>query len=99
MFCTSKEQQTCDVEKQGCEGCYYNNDENVVNQMKEFVEYIKANEDKVNKSHELLTILEGMLNLYWMEKEKNQKLEKAFQDIIDMISEEIEKSDNHKGDE
>lgn len=24
MFCTSKEQETCDVEKQGCEGCYYN---------------------------------------------------------------------------
>lgn len=26
MFCTSKEQQTCDVEKRGCEGCYYNKD-------------------------------------------------------------------------
>lgn len=23
MFCTSKEQETCDVEKRGCEGCYY----------------------------------------------------------------------------
>ena len=23
MFCTSKEQETCDVEKRTCEGCYY----------------------------------------------------------------------------
>lgn len=22
--CTEKEQETCDVEKRGCEGCYYN---------------------------------------------------------------------------
>ena len=22
--CTNKEQETCDVEKRGCEGCYYN---------------------------------------------------------------------------
>ena len=24
MFCTSKEQETCDVEKRTCEGCFYN---------------------------------------------------------------------------
>lgn len=24
MNCTNKEQETCDVEKRGCEGCYYN---------------------------------------------------------------------------
>ena len=23
MFCTSKEQETCRVEKRGCEGCFY----------------------------------------------------------------------------
>lgn len=27
MFCTSKEQETCEVEKYGCEGCYYNSKE------------------------------------------------------------------------
>ena len=29
-FCTSKEQETCDVEKRGCEGCFYNNPKNNV---------------------------------------------------------------------
>ena len=24
MFCTSKERETCGVEKMGCNGCYYN---------------------------------------------------------------------------
>lgn len=27
MLCTSKEQETCDVEKRGCEGCYYNKED------------------------------------------------------------------------
>ena len=26
MFCTDKERDTCNVEKMGCEGCYYNTD-------------------------------------------------------------------------
>jgi hypothetical protein len=28
MFCTENERKTCNVEKMGCEGCYYNNDFN-----------------------------------------------------------------------
>ena len=28
MFCTGKEQLTCNSEKMGCEGCFYFNDEN-----------------------------------------------------------------------
>lgn len=28
MFCTNKEQETCQVEKMGCKGCYYYNDKN-----------------------------------------------------------------------
>lgn len=30
MFCTPKEQETCDVEKRGCEGCFYFYDKNNV---------------------------------------------------------------------
>lgn len=26
MKCTNKEQETCELEKRGCKGCYYNND-------------------------------------------------------------------------
>ena len=32
MFCTSKEQETCEVEKRGCEGCYYNKDGDYMNE-------------------------------------------------------------------
>ena len=28
MFCGPKEQETCEVEKLGCEGCHYFNDKN-----------------------------------------------------------------------
>lgn len=28
MFCTGKEQLTCNSEKMGCEGCYFNDDKN-----------------------------------------------------------------------
>lgn len=28
MKCTSKEQETCNKEKLGCEGCYYNEKDN-----------------------------------------------------------------------
>ena len=28
MFCTSREQDTCDFEKRGCEGCFYFLDKN-----------------------------------------------------------------------
>lgn len=29
MFCTGKEQLTCNSEKLGCEGCYFNDDKNI----------------------------------------------------------------------
>ena len=31
MTCTSKEQDTCNVEKYGCEGCFYNKKESMQN--------------------------------------------------------------------
>mgnify|MGYP003301597726 CR=1 FL=1 len=30
MFCTTKERETCNHEKMGCEGCYYNNNGNKI---------------------------------------------------------------------
>ena len=29
MKCTIKEQETCELEKRGCEGCYYNTDKEI----------------------------------------------------------------------
>ena len=35
MKCTNKEQETCEVEKRGCEGCfYYQEEEEEVNEQK-----------------------------------------------------------------
>ena len=43
MFCTGKEQLTCNSEKMGCEGCFYFNDENNKDEIKagEYVRTIK----------------------------------------------------------
>lgn len=41
MFCTEKEKENCNCEKLGCEGCYYNNDENKEkNDMSRKFEYV-----------------------------------------------------------
>lgn len=31
MFCTEENRKTCQVEKMGCEGCFYKNDKNKPN--------------------------------------------------------------------
>ena len=42
MFCTEKERKTCNVEKMGCEGCYYNNEDIEILEMDldDIVEYL-----------------------------------------------------------
>ena len=42
MNCTDKERESCQVEKRGCEGCYYNKDEIVEG------EYVRINNDNRN---------------------------------------------------
>ena len=43
MKCTDKERQTCNVEKMGCEGCYYNEDKNRdIEILEEFIKYYES---------------------------------------------------------
>ena len=41
MFCTEKERKTCNVEKMGCEGCYYN--ENYLETKEAYELYFRGN--------------------------------------------------------
>jgi hypothetical protein len=47
MFCTDKERDNCNVEKMGCEGCYYNTDkeEKTAYEMFEELGYKKIEEN------------------------------------------------------
>ena len=48
MKCTSKEQDTCNVEKMGCEGCFYNKTSN--EEVERFLEDMtKVSPEKLNK--------------------------------------------------
>lgn len=43
MKCTDKERETCNVEKMGCEGCYYNEDKNRdIEILEEFIKYYES---------------------------------------------------------
>lgn len=72
MFCTPKEQETCDVEKRTCEGCYYMNEEKIINRIK-----YRVNELKLAYAIDNIDLeaIQGLLNLYQQAKEKNKKLE------------------------
>ena len=78
MFCTDKERQTCNVEKLGCVGCYYDsiNEKEI---RREFFEdwLVNANRDEIveeliqnDERAEELTKLKQELQ---QEKEKNEK--------------------------
>ena len=106
MFCTDKERQTCDVEKRGCEGCYYKgvSEEDILEE---------CNELAKNEHHELgdcwdeeysAKAIKGLIKLYNQEKEKNKKLEEekegwikgysqASEDVVDATIHSIEQKD------
>ena len=59
MFCTDEERKTCQVEKMGCEGCFYNNDKyNKKSFLKKLYEKLitKKLEDMVKISESRFTI-------------------------------------------
>lgn len=84
IWCTPKEQETCDVEKRGCEGCYYENE---------------TPEKKIERLEIVKDMLDGELKLLrdelQQEKEKNKKLEK---EIIELqMSQLPDTSETYKG--
>lgn len=83
MFCTPKEQETCDVEKRGCEGCYYSYEENIINRVKRRINELKLDYAIDNLD---LVAIEGLLNLYNQEKEKINDLQGRIIDAVNYIN-------------
>lgn len=50
------------------------NEEEIIGTFEHWIEYEKANKDKINKADELIEIQQGLLDLYQQEKEKNKEL-------------------------
>lgn len=63
MFCTEKERKTCNVEKMGCEGCYYN--ENYLETKEAYELYFRGNPRLEKEVKKLIsTVKELESNLY-----------------------------------
>lgn len=65
MNCTEKEQETCQVEKMGCEGCAYNTSIDEENALKEIVQIEKILADfskKFNFRYVITNQLKGSTN-------------------------------------
>lgn len=56
MFCTSKERETCGVEKRGCTGCYYDKEANYMDKahflkrIEELKNEVEENIEKVKRT-------------------------------------------------
>ena len=48
-------------------------EEEIIETFKHWIEYEKANKDKIDKADELIEIQQGLLDLYKKEKEKNKE--------------------------
>lgn len=64
MFCTSKEQLTCNSEKLGCEGCFYFNDENEI----KIGDYIRNKDGYIDKVERIVYDELEKKNYYACEK-------------------------------
>lgn len=78
MFCTSKERETCDVEKRGCEGCFYMNEEKV-----KIIE-LERRDPQSEAKYWNQKYTETLLKLF-NEEEKNKKLIEGIKEIKDKL--------------
>ena len=74
MYCTSKERETCEVEKRGCVGCFYN-DIAIENEIA-FIE----NEDLRNSKLEIA--IKNMIAAYRASTERIKELEKVLDNSV-----------------
>ena len=110
MKCTDKEQETCEVEKRGCKGCYYyNNDEqeNINNLFKyigedEIYQKYINNELKEISDFEMFCIhhcqdIEKLLKDYIRQKQINEEHQKINGELRERVKElECENRENKK---
>ena len=97
MKCTNKEQENCEGEKMGCEGCYYNNssDKNVINieecinKLKEYIEYDKSHRivTVYDKKPLLRDIIENLLTDYERQKQINEEHQKINGELREKVKE------------
>lgn len=67
-------------------------EEEIIETFEHWIEYEKANKDRINKADELIEIQQGLLNLYEKEKEKNKMLKELYDDACICIAKDcIEK--------
>lgn len=68
-------------------------EEEIIETFKHWIEYEKANKDKIDKADELIEIQQGLLNLYNKEKENNTELRiqiSARETVVEELQEKIE---------
>lgn len=73
------------------------NEEEIISTFKHWIEYEKANKDKINKADELLGIQQGLLDLYKKEKEKNVEIKQKLEEKnipIETLLAEFERLEN-----
>lgn len=95
MKCTNKEQETCEVEKRGCKGCYYNdgNDTNVgsIEDIKILERFLKEMDDifqktKINNTKERKA-LQNLLKNYERQKQINEEHQKINGELREKVKE------------
>ena len=80
MNCTEKEQETCQVEKRGCEGCYYNKDE-IEEISKRFSNGTETIEDILDYCRNYEIILENGIKMRLVDKKYLDKLAKEYKKL------------------
>ena len=90
MFCTEKERKTCNVEKMGCEGCYYSNDTNILEGLKnvDLIELLRTFKREGIKNFIVVrrNKFESIINRYKELEIENNNLK---EDIKNMYDEEV----------
>ncbi len=76
MNCTDKERENCQVEKRGCEGCFYNSDKNVALIEELIQEYKTYNDlDGIQDLSIYVNVLQNILAEREEDKKKIKELE------------------------
>lgn len=81
MNCTDKERENCQVEKRGCEGCFYNSDKNVALIEELIQEYKTYNDlDGIQDLSIYVNVLQNILAEREEDKNKIKELESKLEE-------------------
>ena len=63
MFCTSNEWDKCDIEKRGCEGCFYEDEKYLVERIKNMIDKEKLELNGFAEHSNYIDILERNIKI------------------------------------